>query len=291
MLNLRQKLVLSHLGLVVLAMALAGLYVLHQMEQFYLEQLRTQLIVQAEVLAEDAAESLATNDYAALQQTLRTLDRESAMRVRVVDAVGRLVAATEAEDLPLLGQPIAAPGLDAALRGERAMARIEGESGPEVVYLAVPVLQHGVQLGALRLAYALEDVAAVVDGLRRALLVGLGGVGVVTVAIALFLAASLAAPARRLAQAARQLAAGDLTTRCGERGRDEIAAAAHAFDEMAARLQGYEAARQELLAVVAHDLHAGTMALGMALEALERGATADPALRAELLRGMTGHTR
>jgi len=213
------------------------------------------------------------------------------MRVRVVDAGGRLVAATETEDLPLLGTQITAPGLDAALRGERAMARIEGQSGPEVVYLAVPILQDGVQVGALRLAYALEDVATVVDGLRHALLLGLGGVGVVTVAIALFLAASLAAPARRLAQAARQLAAGDLTTRCGERGRDEVAAAAHAFDEMAARLQGYEAARQELLAVVAHDLHSGTMALGMALEALERGATADPALRAELLRGMTGHTR
>src|SRR5437868_5155321 len=179
MLSLRQKLVLSHLGLVVLAMALAGLYVLHQMEQFYLEQLQTHLIVQAELLAEEAAESLATSDFESLQRTLRTLDQESAMRVRVVDAGGRLVAATETEDLPLLGQPIAALGV----------------------------------------------------------------------------------------------------------------AAARAFDEMAARLQGYEAARQELLAIVAHDLHSGTMALGMALEALERGATADPALRAELLRGMTGHTR
>src|SRR5262249_29184243 len=162
----------------------------------------------------------------------RTVDRESAMRVRVVDNAGRLVAATEVDDQPLLGTPIIAPGLDAALHGERAIARMEGESGPEGGYLAVPVMQDGVQLGARRLAYALEDVAAVVDGLRHALLVGLGGVGVVTIAIALFLAASLAAPARRLAQAARQLAAGDLTTRCGERGRDEVAAAAHAFDEM-----------------------------------------------------------
>jgi signal transduction histidine kinase len=291
MLSLRHKLVLSHLGLVVLAMALAGLHALHQMEQFYLAQLQDQLIVQAELLADDAADSLLAGDFGALRQTLRTLDQETAMRVRVVDAGGRLVAATEVEDLPLLGQPVAAPGLDAALRGERAMARIEGASGPEVLYLAVPVLHDGVAIGAVRVAYALQDVADVVDGLRRALLIGLGGVGVVTVAIALFLAASLAAPARRLAQAARQLAAGDLTTRCGERGRDEVAAAAHAFDEMAARLQGYEAARQELLAVVAHDLHSGTMALGMALEALERGATTDPALGAELLQGMRGHTR
>src|SRR5712692_1309620 len=90
MLRLRQKLVLSHLGLVVLAMALAGLYVLLQMEQFYLEQLQTHLIVQAELLAEDATESLATGDFEALQRTLRTLDQESAMRVRVVDANGRL---------------------------------------------------------------------------------------------------------------------------------------------------------------------------------------------------------
>jgi signal transduction histidine kinase len=291
MLSLRQKLVLSHLGLVVLAMALTGLYVLHQMEQFYLEQLQDQLIVQAELLAEDAADSLLTGDFESLRQTLRTLDQETAMRVRVVDAGGRLVAATEVEDLPLLGQPVAAPGLEAALRGERTMARIEGESGPEVVYLAVPVLRDGVAVGAVRVAYALQDIADVVDGLRRALLIGLGGVGVVTVAIALFLAASLAAPARQLAQAARQLAAGDLTTRCAERGRDEVAAAAHAFDEMAARLQDYEAARQELLAAVAHDLHSGTMALERVLEALGRGASTNPAFGAELLPGMRGHTR
>src|SRR5262249_46502642 len=128
MLSLRQKLVLSHLGLVVLAMALAGLYVLHQMEQFYLEQLRTHLLVQAE----DAADAVATSDFTSLQETLRTVDRESAMRVRVVDNAGRLVAATEVEDQPLLGTPIIAPGLDAALHGERAIARMEGESGPEV---------------------------------------------------------------------------------------------------------------------------------------------------------------
>src|SRR5204863_9740855 len=97
MLSLRQKLVLSHLGLVVLAMALAGLYVLHQMEQFYLGQLRTHLMVQAELLAEDAADALITGDFAPLQQMLRMLDRESAMRVRVVDTSGRLVAATEAD--------------------------------------------------------------------------------------------------------------------------------------------------------------------------------------------------
>jgi signal transduction histidine kinase len=129
-----------------------------------------------------------------------------------------------------------------------------------------------------------------VDTLRRALLVGLAGVGALTAVVAVLLAASLAAPARRLASAAAQLASGDLAIRCDVRGTDEVAAAAHAFDDMAARLQGLESARQELMGAVAHDLHSSTMALGMAVEALERGAADDPLLRAELLRGIGGHT-
>jgi signal transduction histidine kinase len=290
-LSLRAKLVLSHLGLVLLAMAVAGLYLLHRMEQFYLAQLQEQLAIYAELLVEPAAQALETNQLEPLRTTLAMLDRESAVRVRIVDAAGRLIAATEAEDTLLVGLPVAAPGLDAALRGERVAVLVSNPPDPEVLYLALPVQRNGAVLGAVRVAYSLGDVAAEVAALHRALVVGLAGVGVLAVAIGVLLATRLAAPARRLAQAAQRLAAGDLATRCGESGGDEVARAAHAFDAMAERLESLQAARQQLLATVAHDLHSGTMALGVALEALERGAIDDPALRAELLRGMASHTR
>ncbi|HZR97654.1 MAG TPA: ATP-binding protein [Chloroflexota bacterium] len=288
-LSLRDKLLLSHLGLVLLAMALAGLYVLNQMERFYLEQLHSDLVVESTLLTEPAADALVGNDFQPLRDMLAAVDRESAVRVRVFDASGRLVAATESDE-ERIGEPPSPPGLAAALRGERTISVANNGTGPEVLYIVAPVIHDGQVRGAVRLAYTLADVNAEVDSLRRALLIGLAGVGALTVVVAGLLAASLAAPARRLASAAAQLAAGNLAIRCDVRGSDEIAAAAHAFDDMAARLQALEGARQELMGAVAHDLHSSTMALGMAVEALERGAADDPLLRAELLRGIGGHT-
>jgi signal transduction histidine kinase len=288
-LNLRDKLLLSHLGLVLLAMALAGLYVLDQMEQFYLQQLHSDLLVESTLLTEPAADALVGDDFQPLREMLAAVDRESAVRVRVFDASGRLVAATESDE-ERAGEPSSPPGLAAALHGERTVSVVNSVAGPEVLYIVAPVVRDGQVRGAVRLAYALADVSGEVATLRRALLLGLAGVGVLTALVAVLLAASLAAPARRLAGAASQLAAGNLAIRCDVRGRDEVAAAAHAFDDMAARLQALEGARQELMGAVAHDLHSSTMALGMAVEALERGAADDPLLRAELLHGIAGHT-
>ncbi len=289
-LGLREKLLLSHLGLVLLAMALAGLWMLQQMERFYLDQLQTNLVVESLLLAEPAADAVVSGAFEPLRATLAAVDRESAVRIWVFDAGGRLVATTETDEARV-GEPADLPGLAAALSGTRSATVVSSQDGPEVMYLVAPIVHDGQVRGALRLAYALVDVRTEVAGLRGALLLGLAGAAALTAAVALFLAARLAAPARRLARAARQVAGGALDTRCAVRGSDEVAAAAQAFDEMAARLESAQAARQELLATVAHDLHASTMALGMAVAALERGAADEPALCAELLHGISSHTQ
>lgn len=258
--SLRNTLLLSHLGLVLLTMILVGLYVLDQMQGFYLQQLRQNLVVESTMVAAAAAEALSTTDLGPLREMMAAVDREGAVRIRVFDAAGRLIAATEVEDAPLVGEPLVATGLAAALRGERTTMLTNDAPGPEIMYLADPVVVDGQVRGAVRLAYALVDVSNEVATLRGALLVGLAGAGVGAAVLAVLLAGSLAAPARRLALAAQELAAGNLTTRCDATGSSEIAAAARAFDAMASRLQALQSARQELMATVAHDLNATTMA-------------------------------
>lgn len=289
-LGLREKLLLSHLGLVLLAMALAALWMLQQMERFYLDQLQTNLVVESLLLAEPAADAVVSGAFDRLRATLAAVDRESAVLVWVFDADGRLVATTEA-DAARIGERPDLPGLAAALSGTPSATVVSSQDGPEVMYLVTPIVRDGQVRGAIRLAYDLVDVRAEVAGLREALLIGLAGAAAITAAVALLLAARLAAPARRLAHAARQVADGALGTRCAVQGSDEVAAAAQAFDEMAARLEAAQAARQELLATVAHDLHASTMALSMAVESLERGAADEPDLRAELLHGIGSHAQ
>jgi two-component system, OmpR family, sensor kinase len=102
-------------------------------------------------------------------------------------------------------------------------------------------------------------------------------------------------PARRrlraLETAARQLGAGDLTARAPDRGGDEIAAVASAFNAMADDLAGRAAAlaasdrvRRQLLADVSHELTTPVTAMRGYLETLTMPELAlDPATRARYL--------
>jgi len=64
----------------------------------------------------------------------------------------------------------------------------------------------------------------------------------------------LASPVADVMAAAGQLAAGDYAVRVIERGPPEVRRLAHAFNDMATRLQGHEATRRSLLADIAHEL-------------------------------------
>jgi signal transduction histidine kinase len=105
------------------------------------------------------------------------------------------------------------------------------------------------------------------------LLVGLG------VAAAL-LGRSIARPLERLASTAHALGAGDLKARTGLARRDELGAVAHAFDQMAERIERLVLAQTELLANVAHELRTPLARIRVALELAEGG---DPAVARESL--------
>ena len=121
-------------------------------------------------------------------------------------------------------------------------------------------------------------------------MVGLGAATAVGLMVSLVLAQSLSAPARQLMTAVRAVSAGDLSYRIHPTGRDEIRDAGRALDALADRLQQLEEARQRLLGDVAHDIHSSITGVSMAVEALQRGATDDPAMRSFLLDGLASHS-
>lgn len=78
--------------------------------------------------------------------------------------------------------------------------------------------------------------------------------GALGLLLGLLIARGIAAPLSRLAAAARQVAHGQLGQRVPVGGAAELAAAAQAFNEMAASLQQAEQLRQNMIADIAHEL-------------------------------------
>ncbi len=106
---------------------------------------------------------------------------------------------------------------------------------------------------------------------------------VVSAVLTFILARMLTRPIRRLRDAARRIAGGDLHHRIGSdvgRGYEEINALSEDFDRMAAKVEQLVSAQRQLLRDISHELRSPLTRLTVALE-LARGRTGDLA-RAEL---------
>ena len=112
------------------------------------------------------------------------------------------------------------------------------------------------------------------------LLVFAGGMAMV---LGYFLSSTVTERIHLLKGAAEKLAQGDLQTRVPVNGRDEVAALATSFNQMAEQLQvadqkqrALESLRRDLIAWVSHDLQTPLTSMRAILEALSDGVVEDP---------------
>ncbi len=116
--------------------------------------------------------------------------------------------------------------------------------------------------------------------LATVLLLFAGGIGI---ALGYFFSVSLTDRIARLGRVANELAEGHLQARVPVTGRDEVADLAHAFNDMAMRLQDAEQQRKELdrlrrdlVAWIGHDLRTPLTSLRVIVEALADGVIDNP---------------
>jgi two-component system sensor histidine kinase BaeS len=108
--------------------------------------------------------------------------------------------------------------------------------------------------------------------------------------VAWLLSARLTAPLGRLVTAARQVGAGDLSTRVRLEGDDEVAEVAAAFNDMAAGLEQAQAEQRAFLASVGHELKTPLTTVQGYTEALLDGTVEDPDERRRSLRRIHAET-
>ncbi len=113
--------------------------------------------------------------------------------------------------------------------------------------------------------------AALTEDLWRANLQAAGIALLLALVVGTALSLRLAGPLDRLTEVANRYAAGERRARADERGRDEVADVARAFNHVADSLQREEDEQQRLLADIAHEFRTPLTVLKGELEALEDG--------------------
>ncbi len=230
--------------------------------------MRGQARSQADVVAATASELINPARPAALGNLAKVAAGSVRGRVIVVNRRGRLLA--DSAGAPAGRSYAGRPEVRAALLRGRSeqITRNSQTLGAEILATTVPVLEHGLPVGAVRVT---QSVSAVNRAVRTSLLdlAALAGVVLLLGLVAgALIAQQIARPIRRLDRAARDVAGGNLDAAVAVEGSTEQRSLARAFNEMTRRIKRLVRAHQDFVADASHQLRTPLTGLRLRLEGL-----------------------
>jgi signal transduction histidine kinase len=200
------------------------------------------------------------------------------------------------------GPVVDAAALTPLIDGVRAHLRdaaqtVDWKDGPETLQ-AIPLIgRENNLLGVLLVGSSRRDLAALARGIRRTGAVA-AGVGILLgVALSFWAARRITRPVERLAEGAREVAAGNWNARVDVASRDEIGELARTFNSMTRQLIEQRdhlvqaervAAWRELARRLAHELKNPLFPLQITIENLQRAKEQAPAQFDEVFRESSG---
>lgn len=202
-------------------------------------------------------------------QIASQLGAYTATVIGYIDATGTGRPALPADSTQLLGS---LDDVQRAFLQRRANFSFGTVGGSQVVRAAVPLTNDSV----LAIRTSIKEIPSAVSAVRKAFGIAVIAALLMTLLVAIPLAATLVRRLHRLRQAALQLAVGgDLSAMPLDRARDEVGDLARSFAIMSRRLRQQEEARRAFVATASHELRTPLASLNGMLELLDDDMRAD----------------
>ena len=172
-LGIRSKLFLVSLGLIVVSVVAADLYLTDALDRQLTGRIRDDLFVRAGLAAHQAASATAgIEEHAAWDALANQLGRIARGRVTLIRKDGVVLGDSEIEgaDLARLENHASRPEIEGALaQGRGSSVRYSTSVRKRMMYVAVPFQRQGTVAGTTRVALPLTEVDSAIVELRKTL--------------------------------------------------------------------------------------------------------------------------
>jgi len=254
--SIRWRIAIPYVILILLIMLASGVYLSNFMRQTYKNELKSELIAEARLVADDLIPPLQSGSLTPAQLNALASHWSELLNRRVtIIAANGTVLGDSSENPANMENHLNRPEIQQALsQGEGNSARYSQTVGYEMMYAAVVVRNAGKTLGFARISVPLRQVDAYITQLQSTL-VGIGaGTLLLIILLATWIAGRTTRPLRELTGAAGAIARGDLESHLIPETSDEVGKLTQAFNLMAERLHAQidalETERSKMAAVL-----------------------------------------
>ncbi len=288
--NFRWRLLISHILPIFLLIPLVGLALIYIIEnQLILPTLADEMINQGTLVASLVRDNPRVwNSPTEAQSLLVSLSVPRPTRIGLLTPDHVLLATNRPEDQSLVGKVI--PELPAQDKLTDIWWGVTPStlSNEQILDVVVPIKESsGTIMGLVRIYRRITDIEQSLSNIRL-LILGVLVIGLIfSGAIAVLLAESFSRPLKRITQAIANTPLEGETQRLPEKGYDELADLAQAYNRLQANRENLEKNRQQMVANLVHEIGRPLGSVGTAVDALLSGALEDPILRVELVQGIS----
>ena len=218
------------------AFALMAWYAAQSLRGFHQDQAATELLMQAQIVAREAAAILPETKPGAADRLCKELGRLMTTRITLILPDGSVIG--DANENPSgMDNHRNRPEIAAALKGEHGQAvRFSDTRRQSMMYLAIPVRQGNTLLAVTRVSLPLTVIDWSLHAVVRNIILGWPIVAILFAAVTWLLSRRISRPLEDIRRIAERIAHGDLEARVARPDNEELGELARTLNQMAAQL-------------------------------------------------------
>jgi len=286
--SLRWKIFYLYLTIMIISLAVTGLYLYNYIEKSYLDNLKINNSMQANMVSNLVSRFVGTPSSYLIEPTIVEYAKQINARILFTNIDGRVIV-DSAPSKEFEGKSIKMyPDIKEALSGKSSTS-IHNISGVGwAMYTAVPVISKNNVVGAILISSSIDNVIDLLNSIKYRMIYTFSGIGVLVGFLSLLVASFITNPLKRLTEAANILSQGKLDYKVDVKSKDEIGKLANAFNKMSYSLMKIDEERKRFVSDASHELKTPLASVKALIESLINSRSQDIAFYKEILHDVNG---